>query len=144
MLIRDILRTKGSDVVTVGPDMIVQQAMQRLVEYNIGSLVVVDGEVCGIITERDMLRAGAADVQRLTTARVGELMSRRIVTADLDADLQEIMTIMTEHRIRHLPIVVNGSLQGIVSIGDVVNALRQKVESENHCLHAYIDGSAVT
>lgn len=144
MLIRDILRTKGSDVITITPDAIVQAAMQRLIERNIGALVVVNGGILGIITERDMLRAGAADVQQLTRLRVQELMTRQLVTATPDDNLQEVMDLMTENRVRHLPIVVGGDLVGIVSIGDVVNALRQKVESENHCLHAYIDGTAVT
>ena len=144
MLIRDILRSKGSDVITIAPAAIVQEAMQRLVEHNIGALVVVNGGILGIITERDMLRAGAADVQQLTVRHVEELMTRQLITAGPDDNLHDIMDLMTENRVRHLPIVENGTLAGIVSIGDIVNALRQFVESENHCLHAYIEGAPVT
>ena len=140
MLVRDILRSKGSDVVTVSPDVAVHDAMRLLVRHNIGSLVVVDGEIRGILTERDLLRAGAADLGRLAEARVRDLMSATVITAPAEAEIHEVMDIMTEHRIRHLPIVAEGRLCGMISIGDIVNALRQCVEAENHSLHAYISG----
>jgi len=140
MKLRDIMRSKGGDVVTIRPDAPVHEAMRLLVEHNIGALVVRDGEIDGIFTERDLLRAGAEDLKRLERDRVRDLMTADVVTVDLGADLQEVMRTMTERRIRHLPVVEDGALRGIVSIGDVVNALRRDKEEENQQLHAYIAG----
>jgi CBS domain-containing protein len=141
MQIADILRAKGSAVITVAPDVPIQEAMRSLVEHGIGALVVVEDGLQGIVTERDLLRAAAADVQRLTTARVRDLMTARVITATPDSDIEQVMDIMSERRIRHLPIVDGGGVCGIISIGDVVNALRQHVETENRHLHAYIAGT---
>lgn len=141
MKIRDVLRAKGPAVVTVGPDLPVQEAMRVLVENGIGALVVVDGKLRGIITERDLLRHGAEDVHRLATSRVRELMTAEVITASPEAHIEQVMDTMVERRIRHLPIMEDGTLVGIISIGDVVNALRQSVEVENRYLHAYIEGT---
>jgi CBS domain-containing protein len=141
MRVREILRTKGSDVVTVSPAVTVLEAMRLLVRHNIGAVVVFDGAVCGILTERDILRLGAEDPQRLVASRVEELMTRDVVTGSLDAELHEVMEIMTERRIRHLPISGAQGLEGMISIGDVVNALRRSSEAENRHLHAYIAGT---
>jgi CBS domain-containing protein len=140
MTVRDILRSKGVNVITIAPDASVLEAMRVLVHHNIGALVVVDGSIRGIVTERDMLRAGAEDPNRLVTARVSELMTPTVITATAAASVEEVMNIMTENRIRHLPIQQDGVLGGIVSIGDVVNAMRQTTETENRYLHAYIAG----
>ncbi len=141
MKIRDLLRTKGPKVVTITPDTSIQDAMRVLVEHGIGALVVTDGTLHGIISERDLLRWGAEDIERLITARVRDLMTTELITAGPDAAIQDVMDVMVEQRIRHLPILENGELTGIISIGDVVNAMRQKVESENRYLHAYIEGT---
>lgn len=141
MKIRDLLRAKGSVVITIAPDVPIQEAMRVLVENRIGALVVVDAKLRGIITERDLLRWGADDIQRLATSRVRDLMTVEVITAAPEAEIDEVMDIMVESRIRHLPIMENGALCGIISIGDVVNALRQSVEVENRYLHAYIEGT---
>ena len=141
MKIADILRTKGSAVITVPPDWLIQDAMRMLVDHNIGALVVVDSRLEGIITERDLLRSAATDVVRLAGARVRDLMTVEVVTTTPDADIHHVMDVMTERRIRHLPVVAEGAVCGMISIGDVVNALRQKVEMENRHLHAYIAGT---
>lgn len=141
MKIRDLLRAKGSVVITVDPDVPIQKAMRVLVENRIGALVVADGKLRGIITERDLLRWGAEDIQRLANSRVRDLMTVEVITAAPDAEIEEVMDIMVESRIRHLPIMENATLAGIISIGDVVNALRQSVEVENRYLHAYIEGT---
>jgi CBS domain-containing protein len=140
MTVGQILRSKGDAVVTIGPDASALEAMRVLVRENIGALVVVDGAIAGIITERDILRAGAEDPQRLSTARVEELMTRKVITATIHAKIDEVMNIMTENRIRHLPIERDGELRGMISIGDVVNTLRRTTEDENRYLHAYITG----
>ena len=141
--VREILLDKGTDVVTVSSDVTVQDAMAVLVEHDIGSVVVQDGEtVQGILTERDILRLGANGGERLTSMKVAEAMTpqERLVIAVPDDDLGYCMQVMTENRIRHLPIMQDGDLRGIVSIGDVVNALRDHVEWENRYLRDYIRG----
>jgi CBS domain-containing protein len=140
MTIRDILKTKGHDVVTVAPTASVKHAMAELVRHGIGSVVVYDTEIRGILTERDLLRAAASDVVRLESALVQDLMTRTVVSASPEAGIDDVMHLMTERRFRHLPVVENGRLCGIISIGDVVNSMRQTVEAENRYLHAYIQG----
>jgi CBS domain-containing protein len=143
MKIRDVLSAKGSEVVTVEPDMTVHDAMRLLVRHNIGALVVVNGEdLCGIITERDMLRAGAADLQKLARLRVVDLMTMLVVTTEPDAEIRSVMDTMTNQRIRHLPVIENGELCGMISIGDIINALRRNSETEVEQLQAYITGRA--
>ncbi|HEY0305288.1 MAG TPA: CBS domain-containing protein [Longimicrobiales bacterium] len=141
MKISDILRSKGSACVTVHPDIPVTEALRTLVEHDIGAVVVVDDTIKGIFTERDVLRAAASDIQRLAHARVRDLMTVDVVTATPDHDIQHVMNVMTEHRIRHLPVVAGGEVRGMISIRDVVNALRQTAENENQQLHAYITGT---
>jgi len=141
MKIRDLLRTKGPAVITIAPEIPIQEAMRVLVNHRIGALVVFDGKLRGIITERDLLRWGAEDIQRLANSRVRDLMTVEVITASPDAEIEEVMDIMVESRIRHLPLMEDGVLCGIISIGDVVNALRQSVEVENRYLHAYIEGT---
>jgi CBS domain-containing protein len=141
MTIQEILRSKGADVITITPDASVHDAMRELVRHNIGALIVFDGTIRGILTERDVLRAGAENPQRLADIRVQELMTREVITAPETVELHEVMDTMTERRIRHLPITRGGELRGMISIGDVVNALRQSTETENRQLHSYIAGT---
>jgi CBS domain-containing protein len=142
MQVREILRRKKEGVHTTSPDTTVREAMRTLVQHNIGALVVMENDtIRGIVTERDMLRAGADDPQRLDTDRVEKLMTRDVVTAEETVDLHEVMDIMTERRIRHLPIVKGTELRAMISIGDVVNALRKDSEAENRHLQAYIAGT---
>ena len=143
MRIRDILRSKGSDVVTVAPDQPVLTAVRILSEHRIGALVVRQGdEIEGIISERDVLNLVAGDPDRVNETPVSEVMTRDVIVGVPDDDLDYVMNIMTQNRIRHLPIVVERTLEGIVSIGDVVNAVRRSVESENRHLKDYIHGVA--
>lgn len=141
MKIRDVLAAKGTAVVTVSPSTSVVDAMAELVRHDIGAVVVVDGAIRGILSERDLLRAAADDVTRLGTAKVQDLMTRDVITAAPDAEIHAVMDTMTARRFRHLPVVDHsGALCGIITIGDVVNALRRTVEAENRQLHAYIHG----
>lgn len=143
MKIRDVLRTKGSDVICVGPDQPVIAAVKILSEHRIGALVVRSGDdIRGIITERDLMNLVARDPGGLAEARVEEIMTSDLIVAVLEDDLDYVMSIMTENRIRHLPIVTDGRLEGILSIGDVVNAVRRSVEAENRHLKDYIHGVA--
>lgn len=145
MRIRDILQSKGSNVIAVGPDQPILAAIRVLSEHRIGAVVVRGGDgagILGILSERDILNLAAGDPRRLETARVEEVMTREVIVGDANDDLNHVMNVMTENRIRHLPIVRDGALEGIVSIGDVVNTVRRSVESENRHLKDYIHGIA--
>ena len=139
MKIRDILRHKGHDVVTASTGDSVLQAVRVLVDHNIGGVVVVDGgEVIGILTERDILRLVARRPDELQALEVGQVMTRDVIKLVPDDDLAHVMEVMTENRIRHLPVIEEGRLAGIVTIGDVVNAFRRVAEDENAHLKQYI------
>lgn len=143
MRIRDILRSKGHDVITVGPDQPVLGAVRILAEHRIGALVVrAEGEIRGIISERDVLNLAAGDPARLETTSVADAMTTNVIVAVPDDDLDYVMNIMTRNRVRHLPIMEGERLVGLVSIGDVVNAVRRQVEAENRHLREYIQGVA--
>jgi CBS domain-containing protein len=142
MTVREMLSSKSDGVITIAPEATVLEAMRLLAKWNIGAVVVVTGNtIRGILTERDLLMAGAEDPQRLLRGKVEDLMTREVVTASESHPVREVMEIMTERRIRHLPITRGEEMCGIVSIGDVVNALRQSTETENRYLHAYIAGA---
>lgn len=142
MRISDILRSKGSNVVTVGPDCTVIDVVQTLVDHNIGAVVVVEGDrPVGIVSERDILKLTARGPERLGGILAGSVMSRELVTSAMEDDLDHVMHLMTNHRVRHLPILSRGRLVGIVSIGDVVNTVRSEVEEMNRHLMSYISGN---
>lgn len=142
MKVREILRRKGHEVVTVDPGAALLAAMRRLVEHDIGSLVVIDdGEVTGIVTERDVLRLGAEDPGLLEATSVGDAMTADLIIATPDDDIHYCMEVMTRNRVRHLPIMEGHDLKGIVSIGDLVNNLRKHAEAENRHLKDYIRGA---
>lgn len=142
MKVREILRRKGHEVVTVDPGATLLAAMRRLVEHDIGSLVVIDdGEVTGIVTERDVLRLGAEDPGLLEATSVGDAMTADLIIATPDDDIHYCMEVMTRNRVRHLPIMEGHDLKGIVSIGDLVNNLRKHAEAENRHLKDYIRGA---
>jgi CBS domain-containing protein len=139
MLLEDILRAKGSEVYTVEPDATLAQVIRELVRRNVGSLVVVasdpadDGQrVLGIITERDLLRAQASERLSLEERTVESVMTTDLVTASPDDRVEHAMGVMTENRVRHLPVLAGGRLLGIISIGDVVKAQHDELTMENH------------
>jgi CBS domain-containing protein len=139
MLVRDVLSRKGKLVHTCSPDDTLADVADLLVGHNIGSLIVVqDGDMVGIITERDILRACAATRGPLEFLRVAERMTRCPVVGSLRDELADIMCLMTERRIRHVPVVEAGELVGIVSIGDTVKAQHDELCRENHYLKSYI------
>ncbi|MFW6199630.1 MAG: CBS domain-containing protein [Gemmatimonadota bacterium] len=142
MKISDILGKKGRFVVTIPPDRTVLEAIQLLVEKNIGSVVVTNDEsILGILTERDILRLSTDQHRDLDRLRVSEAMTSDVVTASPDDEISHVMEVMTENRVRHLPVLADDALAGILSIGDVVNALRESVQNENHHLKKYIQGA---
>jgi CBS domain-containing protein len=145
MRLQDILRLKGTEVYAISPDATLDEVVRVLIEHNCGSLVVCEaasgqkhGPMVGIITERDILRACAAGRGPLDRLKVAEIMSRHPVTATPGDTIEDTMGLMTERRIRHLPILDDGQLAGIISIGDVVKAHHDQVALENHYLKSYI------
>ena len=142
MKIDEILRNKGHDVITITESKSVLAAVEVLVEHNIGGLVVTEGDrPTGILTERDILRLTARSPGELGTIQVGSVMTRELITATPEDDLSHIMDVMTENKIRHLPVLEAGRLTGIISIGDLVNAFRVVAEEENSQLRQYIQGA---
>ncbi len=141
MKIRSLLEEKGFEVVTVPPSLPLRDALSLLAAHNIGSVVVEeDSVVRGILTERDVLRLAARDPGALSRLKVEEVMTQELVVGLPDDTVDYVMEIMTRNRIRHLPVVEDGWMLGIVSIGDVVNALRKRVEAENRYMRDYIQG----
>lgn len=140
--VADILRQKSGGVVTIGPQLTIQDAISKLVEHNIGSLVVADedGSIAGIITERDILRQCSNRAEEKARTPIGEVMTKDVIIGVPDDALDYVMGIMTTNRIRHLPILDDGDLVGMISIGDVVHAHLQEREFENRMLKDYIHG----
>ena len=143
MRISDVLRVKGTQVVTVTPDTTVRRLLAVLAEHRIGAVVVShDGTtVDGIASERDIVRAfgerGAAVVSELVTA----IYTAEVHTVTPETSLEDVMRMMTERRVRHAPVVVDGGLRGIVSIGNVVKNRIDELETERAHLTDYITGA---
>ena len=147
--IRDILKDKGGEVATIGAGRTVHEAVRELNSHRIGALVVTgdDGSIEGIVSERDVLRMAAETwddggdrTARLRDRPVVGIMTREVICAVPDDDLDYAMGIMTQNRIRHLPIVDGGELVGLISIGDVVRANLSQVAYENRMLKDYVQG----
>ncbi len=136
----DILKTKGSNVVTIKPERAVRQAIERLTQHGVGSLVVVDEKdrLIGVITERDILRASARCFDCLEDLKVADLMSKEVIIGLPDQPVDALMRLMTDKHIRHLPIMEEGSLAGLLSIGDLVKARAKWAEVEVLYLTDYI------
>ncbi len=143
MQVRDVLKTKGGRVISIDPESNVGEAIARLVQNNIGSLPVVDteGHLVGIFSERDALREVQHHGADFTRRLVSEVMTADPVTCDLDDDVNEVMGKMSQCRIAKVPVLHKSNLVGIVSVGDVIKVLFEKVSSENQHLLTYIHGA---
>lgn len=139
MNVETLLRTKTADVITISVDATVQDAIVRLAEFNIGAIVIVDAQdnLVGIFSERDFVRA-AARRSHLLTAPIHTVMTPDVITGRLQDDLTSVADRMTKYRIRHLPIVENGRLVGMVSIGDVLKAQRDTFQNEAEVLELQV------
>lgn len=140
MNVETILRSKGRNVVTVAPDARISAAVALLRRHGIGALVVTGegGSVVGILSERDVVHALADQADKALTLDVAQLMSRHVVTCKPGDSIADLMGLMTQRRIRHLPVVERGQLSGIVSIGDVVKNRLDEVESEAASMREFI------
>jgi len=143
MRISDVLRGKGSQVVTVTPDTKVRQLLAVLAEHRIGAVVVSrDGTtIDGIASERDIVRALARRGAAVMSEPVTAIYTAEVHTVTPQTPIEEVMRLMTERRVRHAPVVIDGSLQGIVSIGDVVKLRIDELETERTALTHYITGT---
>jgi CBS domain-containing protein len=140
MSVRHILADKGGDVVTIGPDASLAEAASLLASRKIGAVVVgSDGaKVAGILSERDIIRAMANEGAAALQAKVSGYMTANVVTCGRDTGIDDLMQLMTEGKFRHVPVVEDGRLVGIVSIGDVVKRRMADVEAERDALKEYI------
>lgn len=143
MRITDILRDKKLDVKTINQERTIHAAIKILVEYNIGALPVLDdkGKMVGIISERDILRECAQREQLLKKTRVKDVMTKKMITGFPDDEIEDSLSVMTKHRIRHLPIVSQEQLVGIISLGDAVKAQLDEKEIDNQYLKQYMFGT---
>ena len=139
--IRQLLQTKGHDLWSARPDTSVYDALQRLDEHSIGALLVLDGDdLVGIFSERDYARKVVLKGKTSRGTTIGEIMSRRVSCVRTDQTIEECMALMTDRRIRHLPVLEDEKLVGVISIGDVVKAVISEQEFVISQLENYITG----
>jgi CBS domain-containing protein len=142
MNVETILRNKGSRVATIRSDATLAAAVERLSQYGIGALVVSDdgATVDGILSERDIVQALARHGGGLLSLPVAETMTRSVVTCEPADSVAELMAEMTNRRIRHFPVIDDGVLSGIISIGDLVKSRLEEIEYETNSLRSFIAG----
>lgn len=139
--ISEILRNKGSELWTVSPDATVFDAIQVMADKNVGALLVTEnGRLTGILSERDYTRKVALRGKSSKEMKVREIVTDKVTTATPDHSVEDCMRLMTENRVRHLPVMQAGELKGIVSIGDLVNWIISAQTSTIHQLETYITG----
>jgi CBS domain-containing protein len=140
MNVKHILSQKGVDVLTLEPNATLADAMDILAKRRIGALVITgaDRRIVGIISERDIVRAIAEHGTGTLQSPVSEMMTRKVVTCGQNETIAEIMSRMTAGKFRHVPVVEQGRLIGIVSIGDIVKARLEELEQEHDALRDYI------
>lgn len=143
MKVQDILRTKGTELITIDQKKSLLEASRLLSEHNIGVLLVMDDQnkPVGILSERDIVHMLASQGPDSASTKVQAAMSEDLIVGVPDNDLDYVMNVMTTKRIRHLPILDEGKLVGLISIGDVVKAQVTKAETEIRYLHSYITGT---
>lgn len=140
MAVAHILRQKGTSVFTVEPGDSVQTIVDMLARHRIGAVVVVDpaGGIAGIVSERDVVRAMVGDMAAVVPMTAKDIMTAKVRTCSPTDSEAELMQIMTESRIRHLPVVANGRVTGMISIGDVVKLRIESMEAEADQMKTYI------
>ena len=139
MFVAEILKTKGNAVFSIAPDLSVARACAELEERRVGALVVCDGErVAGVFSERDVVRALARDGAQALDRPVSAYMTAKVIFAEPREEMSVLMTRMTDRRIRHLPVMAEGRLAGVISIGDVVKCQVAEHAREAESLKTYI------
>jgi CBS domain-containing protein len=139
MRIADVLRSKGGAVATIEPDATVSDLLAGLATHNIGAMVVTEPDgVAGIVSERDVVRQLHAHGASVLSQPVSAIMTAVVSTCSKSDTVDSLTRLMTENRVRHVPVVENGELIGIVSIGDVVKTRMEELEAEHEQLQSYI------
>ena len=142
MLVSDILRAKGSDVVSAPPTMHVAEAARLLAEKRIGSLLILEEDrIVGILSERDIVRAVAKEGPVCLEGPLSRLMTAKVVTCSPTQSISDVMEAMTKGRFRHVPVVAEGKLAGMISIGDVVKWRLEEAQEEVRQMTAYVAGT---
>ena len=140
-LVQHLLERKGSDIISIARDASVFDAISVMAQRSIGSLLVVEaGKIVGIVTERDYARKVLLLGRSSETTTVEAIMSTDVITATVEQTVKECMTLMTEKRIRHLPVVADDKVVGLISIGDLVQAIISDQQKEIEQLENYISG----
>ncbi len=147
VFVSSLLAHKGGDLVTIEPSATVFEAIRRMVDANVGAVVVLDGDtadsgggLAGIFTERDYLRRIALEGRTSRETRVADVMTTGLVTVGPGESVETCLALMTEHRIRHLPVVDGERLAGVVSIGDCVRAQAEDARGEAESLQRFVAG----
>jgi CBS domain-containing protein len=140
MIVNRILSLKGRNVVSIEPQRSLAEAAKLLSERRIGALLVVDGSrpVSGIVSERDIVRAVASQGAGALEQPISQFMTQNVVTCSGETAIHEVMELMTQQKFRHIPVVEEGSLVGIISIGDVVKLRLEEIEAETQAIKEYI------
>ena len=140
-LVKHLLDNKGGMIISIAEDASVLDAITLMADHAVGSLLVMDGQTLkGIVTERDYARKVIVLGRSSSTTRVGEIMTSKVLTATVEQTVTDCMTIMTERKIRHLPVVDDGRIIGMISIGDLVQAIIAHQKEEIQHLEQYISG----
>jgi CBS domain-containing protein len=145
MKIKDVAKINGRPVITITPETTVRQAVQLLVDSNIGALPVVDknGAVLGIVSERDLLQSCTLGSGMIDTIKVDTIMTKDVVIALVEDDIDYISSVMTQHGIRHMPVMAGPKLDNMISMRDIVNAELADLEVKVRFLNSYISGGMV-
>lgn len=139
--IRDLLKIKGNQVWSINPETSVLEALQLMTEKQVGALLVLDGEkIAGIISERDFVHGVAEKERCIVNTTIFEYMTPKVITVTLDQTVEDCMQLMTREHIRHLPVVENEKLMGMISIGDIVKEIISSEKSRADALENYIEG----
>jgi len=137
--VRQVLKDKGYAVETIAPQALVYEALQKMANRGVGALIVFEGgEICGLFSERDYARKVILQGRLSKETQVQEIMTRRVITVELEQTVEACMVLMTDKRIRHLPVIEEGRLAGIVSIGDIVKAVIEAQRLTIEELETYI------
>ena len=140
-LVKHLLDNKGGMIISIAEDASVLDAITLMADHAVGSLLVMDGQTLkGIVTERDYARKVIVLGRSSSTTIVGEIMTSKVLTATVEQTVTDCMTIMTERKIRHLPVVDDGRIIGMISIGDLVQAIIAHQKEEIQHLEQYISG----
>ena len=140
--VRAVLDHKGIGVCAVAPEMPVYEALEIMADKDIGALLVMeDADLCGVFSERDYARKVILQGKASRETTVGEIMTSPPAVATLEQSVDDCLRLMTDRRIRHLPVVSQQAVIGVLSIGDLVNWIIRRQEEEIHHLHHYIAGS---